>query len=499
MAGPEQARVFFNTILPITCSFQHQMDEMAINLLFPGSQLVPNVWGARREVFEGLSLVAPPSCSASWPASLVERVTPVPDTSGQSGSSKTPTKPSNPGAGKLTLGSGKKTQPNIQQAAGMFWADQKKREKEETDARAQEEKHRKKPSEKPILSLDEHEHSISDLTNWATPSRFAPSSGKSSASKDRAKPRKDPMTIPDPSDDEPLLDQANEPKAKARKRDPTPELVIIDEDDSTPLPERQKTPKRPLPVEEEATEALVQCLKGEARAVQYNLELAALVDYRNKSVPNLKGPPNTDDHSKDLSQVRDISWSYPAKVNLLTARQYFQELQACKDREMVVTGSFTPTSKVSWKVEAFSLCMFLTSSSNSPRGPPWNEGHRPKVHHETSVLEVPAQEQHEHSICSSFTNTVYYILFMYTVCGYRTSRGTPDLRAGVGLTPRQYTEWNVVGRARSTGDPSQQGLLPEVYRTASTGWRAHLRDRVLNKPTNYQPKQTPGPMPGWYI
>ena len=25
-----------------------------------------------------------------------------------------------------------------------------------------------------------------------------------------------------------------------------------------------------------------------------------------------------------------------------------------------------------------------------------------------------------------------------------------------------------MGRARSTGDPSQQGLLPEVYRTAST-------------------------------
>ena len=40
-------------------------------------------------------------------------------------------------------------------------------------------------------------------------------------------------------------------------------------------------------------------------------------------------------------------------------------------------------------------------------------------------------------------------------------------------------EWNVVGRARSTGDPSQQGLLPEVYRTASTGRCVHLLDRVL--------------------
>ena len=104
VAGPEQAGVFFNTILLITCSFRHQMDEMAVNLLFPGSQLVPNVWGARREVLEGLSLVAPPSCSASWPAPLVERVAPVPGTSGQSGSAKTPTKPSNPGAKQINSG-----------------------------------------------------------------------------------------------------------------------------------------------------------------------------------------------------------------------------------------------------------------------------------------------------------------------------------------------------------------------------------------------------------
>ena len=337
VAGPEQAGVFFSTILPITCSFPHQMDEMAINLLFPGSQLVPNVWSAHREVLEGLSLVAPPSYSASWPASLVERVTPVPGTSGQSGSAKTPTKPGNPGASKLAPGSGKKTQP-IQQAARMFWGDKKKREKEDADAWAQEEKHRKKPSG-PILSLDEHEHSITELTNRTTPSRSTqPSKTSSSTPKDRVRPRKDPVAVPDPSDDEPLSDQANKPKAKACKWDPTLELVVVDDDDSTPLPGKQKTPKKSLPAEEEATDKLVQRLKGEAQAVQYNLELSALVDYRNKFIPNLKGPPNTDDHSKYLSQVRDISWSNPAKGNLWTARQYFQELQTCKDREMVEQG-----------------------------------------------------------------------------------------------------------------------------------------------------------------
>ena len=35
----------------------------------------------------------------------------------------------------------------------------------------------------------------------------------------------------------------------------------------------------------------------------------------------------------------------------------------------------------------------------------------------------------------------------------------------VGLVPRQYTEWNEVGCAHSTGDHSQQGLLPEVCYT----------------------------------
>ena len=52
-------------------------------------------------------------------------------------------------------------------------------------------------------------------------------------------------------------------------------------------------------------------------------------------------------------------------------------------------------------------------------------------------------------------------------------------------------EWNVAGCARSTGGSSQQGLLPEMYRTASTGRCAHLHDRVLNKPTNYQQTTDP--------
>ena len=82
---------------------------------------------------------------------------------------------------------------------------------------------------------------------------------------------------------------------------------------------------------------------------------------------------------------------------------------------------------------------------------------------------------------------------MFSVHGTQVSHITGRSRppGEVGLSPRQYTEWNVAGRARSTGDPSQQGLLPVVYRTASTGRCAHLHDRMLNKPMNYQPRTDP--------
>ena len=52
----------------------------------------------------------------------------------------------------------------------------------------------------------------------------------------------------------------------------------------------------------------------------------------------------------------------------------------------------------------------------------------------------------------------------------------------VGLAPRQYTEWNVVGCTCSTGDLSQQGLLPEVHCTACTKGCAHQNDRIPKNP-----------------
>ena len=310
---------------------------MATNQVFLPSQIVPNLWGSRRGLLEGLSLLGPPSCSASWPASLVEQVTPTPQN--VPGSSKTLTKSHPPfGAAKTTLDSGKRSHQSARQVAGSFWRDPE-RGKEDAEVRKQEEKCQKKPT-RPVLSLDDHEDSVTDLMKRAAPSRVSQPPNKALGSKDWGKVRVGhPPT--DPLDDKPLSDKAEEPKAKSCKQDTTPDLVVLD-DDSTPLPGKVKGAGKKAHThtlgEDEGIEALSQRLKGEARAVQYNLELATLTEYRNLHIPNLKGPPNTDDHSAYLSVVKDMSWSYLAKGNLITARQFFKDLRSSKDQEVIEAG-----------------------------------------------------------------------------------------------------------------------------------------------------------------
>ena len=177
----------------------------------------------------------------------------------------------------------------------------------------------------------------------AAPSQVSqpPNKASSSSSRDRGKVRvKHPPT--DQSDDKPLSNRADELKAKSHKWDPTPDLVVLADDDSTPLPGKIKGIGKKAhthnPGRDEGFEALSQCLKGEAQAVQYNLKLAILTEYRNLHIPNLKGPPNTDDHSAYLSNVKDMSWSYPAKGNLITARQFSKDLKASKDWEVIEAG-----------------------------------------------------------------------------------------------------------------------------------------------------------------
>ena len=339
---PEQVGPLFNTILQVTCYFWQEMDNMATNQVFLPNQIIPNLWGSCRGLLKGLSLLGPPSCTASWSASLVERVTAVPTYQNVPGSSKTPTKPNHApcGVAKTTPDSGKKH--SAKQAAGLFWGDDTRR-KEDAEACQLEEKCRKK-STGPILSLGDHEDSIANLLKRAPASRISQPSSKASSSGSKYREKVWGKHPPgDLSDDEPLSDRVDEPKAKNRRCEATPDLVVLEDDDSTPLPRKTKGAGKKActqtPGKEETIEALCQCLKGEARSVQYNLELAILTDYWNLHIPNLKGPPNTDDHSAYLSSVMDVFWSYPAKGNLITARQYYQDLKVSNDPEAIEAGN----------------------------------------------------------------------------------------------------------------------------------------------------------------
>ena len=136
---------------------------MAMNQVFLPSQTVPNLWGSRRGLLEGLFLLGPPSCSASWPASLVEWVTAVPACKNMPCSSQTLTKSNFPlsGAAETTPDSRKKPHQLAKQVAGLFWKDEA-RGKEDVEACKLEEKHWKK-STGPVLSLGDHMDSITNL------------------------------------------------------------------------------------------------------------------------------------------------------------------------------------------------------------------------------------------------------------------------------------------------------------------------------------------------
>ena len=314
------------------------MDNLATSQVLLLSQLIPNIWGGRKEVLEGLSLMGPPSCLASWLASLIERVTTVPAPRKVPGLLKTPTKsnPANPRAVKGTPDS-RKRQLTIKEASKKYWSSED-RGKGDEEAHKQEEECRKKPVG-PILSLAKHEDTVNDLVKRNAPSRVSQPANQASTSgsQDWAKTRLKHL-FPVESDNEPLSDEAEEPKAKSQKRGPSPDLIII-ADDSTPLPPKVKgmgkKSRTVVAPDEEGFEVLAEHLKAETRAMQYNNELTALSNYQNLHIPNLRGPPNTDDHSEYLKGVKNISWSYPAQGNVVTTRQYYSDLKSCGDWETV--------------------------------------------------------------------------------------------------------------------------------------------------------------------
>ena len=74
----QQAGVFLASLLQVMCSYWQEMDGMATSQVILPGQIVPNLWVVSQTMMEGLTLLGPPNCPASWPASLVEQVSTEP-------------------------------------------------------------------------------------------------------------------------------------------------------------------------------------------------------------------------------------------------------------------------------------------------------------------------------------------------------------------------------------------------------------------------------------
>ena len=145
------------------------MDGIATSQVILPGQIVPNLWGVRRTMMEGLTLLGPWNCPASWPASLVERVSAEPVNKATPVGLTTPVKhDTSVPKGKLHPGSsGKKSAPP--KRITEYWEDDERKKEDEESRRQEEERHQKKPSG-PMLSLDEHEEPVTLLTSKAAPS-----------------------------------------------------------------------------------------------------------------------------------------------------------------------------------------------------------------------------------------------------------------------------------------------------------------------------------------
>ena len=115
---PAQASIFLAATFQIMCTYRQEIDNMVLSQTVMLVQVVPNMWGVWQGVIEGLSLLGPPTCPASWLASLVERV------KGEPAKRATPVQPVmlvKSGCGKSSSGSsGKRSQPR---QIPDFWDD----------------------------------------------------------------------------------------------------------------------------------------------------------------------------------------------------------------------------------------------------------------------------------------------------------------------------------------------------------------------------------------
>ena len=173
-------------------------------------------------------------------------------------------------------------------------------------------------------------------------------------------------------------------------------------------------------------------------------------------------------------------------------------------RHQNLTDSSTPNSQV---IEAFLLCMFLfcTFYPTLPSGPPCSEQQgAPAPSSSQDPVSLRSRSRNDSNTVSVLVSLMHLLQVHYRffIRGARVTRITGRSRppGGVGLTPRQYTAWNVWGRARATGGLSlSRGCCLQCAVLLVLGGVLPNLELELSHKEPKQQTQTLGPVPGWYI
>ena len=223
---------------------------MVLNQTMMPAQVMPNMWGVQQEVIEGLSLLGPLTCAASWLASLVEWV------EGECAKRATlfpPVTPVKDGGGKSSSKSAaKKSKPKL---IPDFWDDPEKDKEDEESEKWEEERWCRKSSSGPILSLADHEEPVSSLISKTIPHQVSQPADHPSwvvavvpkFGKDQGKTRRPSPSALSSSDDSLLPDKELDLKSKSCKRDytsPVDVVVMEDDDDELLSSSAHKTPAK---------------------------------------------------------------------------------------------------------------------------------------------------------------------------------------------------------------------------------------------------------------
>ena len=137
--------------------------------------------------------------------------------------------------------------------------------------------------------------------------------------------------------------------------------------------------------------------------------------------------------------------------------------------------------------------LFCTFYQTLPSGPPWNVGAPAPSSSLDQRLWDPGQRNDSYTV-SVLVSLMHLLQVRYRFCirdalvTHITGRSRPP--GGVGLTPRQYTVWNVEGRARSTGGLSlsrgcclQCTVLPALGGVLPNLELSHKRTKTTDHPT----------------